>query len=107
MISAPLCQTRATPPRDEVPYGRPAQVIEVEQRRPQNASGQGARWANVVCVDGVHYTFLAAEPLPIGLWYVRVRDRHDSDRSVHLLGGYATPAALMDALAGSVVWGEP
>ncbi len=82
------------------PFGVPMRCLRLEQVGER-------RWNAVFGVYGGGFTALnVGRSITVGQWYVATRVAGDDDTTVRIMGGYATPAALIDALAGKVIFAE-
>lgn len=82
------------------PFGVPMRCVRLEQVGER-------RWNAVFEVYGEAFEALDVDSsITVGQWYVATRVAGDDDTTVRIMGGYATPAALIDALAGRVIFAE-
>lgn len=84
-----------------IPYGVPMRCDRCDPMVRQRA------WCATFVVNGIRWSFTEVpQPVTPGLWYVATRVAGDSEHTARLMGGYSTSAALLEALAGQVVFAE-
>jgi hypothetical protein len=90
-------------PPPPLPYGVPMRCESCDPMVPCRLPRR--RWSAVFTANGRPYTFRdLGDPVTVGLWFVAARVAGDPEHTARLLGGYATPAALIEALAGTVIF---
>ena len=91
--------------RRPLPYGVPMRCDRCDpmlRRRDEKPA-----WCATFTAQGIYWTFGdLPQPMTPGLWYMATRLAGDQEDEARLMGGYSTPAALMEALAGQVVFAE-
>lgn len=86
-----------------LPYGVPMRCDRCDpmlRRRSENPA-----WCATFTAQGIYWTFWdLPRPMTPGLWYMATRVAGDQEHTARMMGGYSTPAALLEALAGKVVF---